>query len=458
MFLSCNIFQKVKIFLGVSLIACLSSCDWMGKAPPPPLPGERIPVLVYDYSLKRDEDLDSHPVSIPEAEDNKDWPQAGGNPSHLMPPLALNPSFKEAWSSSIGTGSSQRNRLIVEPIIAQDHVFTMDTAYRVTCFDLQNGDSLWDVDVSAADLKGASLGGGLAYEESVLYVTTAIGEVMALDASTGAEKWRTSVIYPVRAAPTVADGKVFVLTLNNTIEALDASSGEKLWTHTGATEIAGLLGAASPAYSMGSVIAPLISGEIIALKADTGEPIWTDSLVSMRKLDGLTGLAHIRARPIIDENVVYAISHSGRMVALNLDTGDRIWDKDIGGLYAPFIAGDFLFVLNLDGELLCLLKSTGQIKWVQDLTTLLRQEQKSDSSEESEDTSSKKEEIHWVGPLVAGGDIIVVGSNATLLKLSPQTGEIKETLSLKEKVLLPPIVAQKTLFLLTDDGYIIAYR
>ncbi len=430
----------------------------MGKAPPPPLPGERIPVLVYDYSLKSDEDLASHPVVIPEAEDNKDWPQTGGSPSHLMPPLALSSSFKEDWSSSIGTGSSRRNRLIVEPIVAEDHVFTMDTAYLVSCFDLQNGNRLWDVDVSAADLKGASLGGGLAYEDGTLYVTTAIGEVIALEASTGTEKWRTSVTYPVRAAPTAAEGKVFVLTLNNTIEALDASSGEKLWTHTGATEIAGLLGAASPAYSTGSVIAPLISGEIIALKADTGEPLWTDSLVSMRKLDGLTGLAHIRARPVIDESVVYAISHSGRMVALNLDTGDRLWDKDIGGLYAPFIAGDFLFVLNLDGELLCLLKSTGQIKWVQDLTTLFRATQKSDSTEETEDSSSKKEEIHWVGPLIAGSDIFVVGSNATLLKLSPETGNIKEVIPLKEKVILSPIVAQKTLLLLTDDGYLVAYR
>lgn len=457
-FIFSKLFLKTRLLFPLIFLIFITSCDWMGKAPPPPLPGERIPVLVYDYSLKKDEAIASLPMTLPQEEENKDWPQTGNTPSHLIPPLAFPSTFEEVWSRSIGSGSSRRNRLLVEPIVAEDHVFTMDTSYLVSCFSLQDGDKLWNIDVSAADLKGASLGGGLAYEKGTLYVTTAIGEIIALDASSGSEKWRTSVLYPLRAAPTVADGKIFIITLNNTIEALDAQSGEKLWSHAGTIETAGVLGAASPAYSSETIIVPLMSGEIVALNTETGEVKWSDSLISMRKADGLTGLAHIRARPVIDGDVVYALSHSGRMVALDLTTGDRLWDKDIGGLYAPFIAGDFLFILTLEGDLVCLLKTTGQIKWVQNLTSALKASQEKDHPEEAEDSSSKKEEMHWVGPLIGGGNILIVGSKALLLKIDPQTQELKEIFPLKDKVLIPPIIAQKTLLVITDEGSLVAYR
>jgi len=66
---------------------------------------------------------------------------------------------------------------------------------------------------------------------------------------------------------------------------------------------------------------------------------------------------------VIDRDRVLAISHSGLMVSIDLRTGDRIWEQDIGGVHAPWVAGDFIYVLSADSELLCLTRADGRVRW-----------------------------------------------------------------------------------------------
>ncbi len=440
------------LILSAFLGSVFTSCDWMGKDPAPPLPGERVSVMAFESGLKSDPALKDVAIEIPKAEINQEWSQIGGNAYNLMPPLELPQSLELDWSRSIGSGSSSSERLIVDPIVAKGRIYTMDTSYVVSCFDFETGSLIWDVDVSESDWTGISLGGGISFENDTIFVTTAIGDVVALNFESGQEIWRTSLHYPTRAAPTVSDGKVFVLTLNNTLETLDGKTGEKIWSHAGATEIAGILGSASPAVRDGIVVAPYSSGEIVGLRAETGEVLWSDNLVSLRQTEGLKGLAHIRAHPVIDDQQVYAISHSGRMVALNLETGERLWEQEIGGISAPAVAGDFLFVVSSQGDLICLEKITGKIKWVKVLSDFIP------VPEHEMDEKPTKPQIHWIGPLLTQDLLLVTGSNHETLQISPQTGDLIGVIQSGEKVLIPPIVANKALIFVTDNGYIKVLR
>jgi len=445
------LFKRVSFFFFLSCLGIIfTSCDWMGKDPAPPLPGERISIMDYEGGLKSDPSLNDIAIEIPQAEINQEWSQIGGNAYNLMPPLELPQSLELDWSRSIGSGSSSSKRLIVDPIVAKGRIYTMDTSYVVSCFDFETGDLIWDVDVSQSDWTGMSLGGGISFEDDIIFVTTAIGDVVALNFETGQEIWRTSLHYPTRAAPTVSEGKVFVLTLNNTLEVLNGKTGEKIWSHAGATEIAGILGSASPAVRDGIVVVPYSSGEIVGLRAETGEILWADNLVSLRQTEGLKGLAHIRAHPVIDEQHVYAISHSGRMVALNLETGERLWEQEIGGISAPAVAGNFLFVISSQGELICLEKVTGKVKWVKILSDFV-------AVPKSEDKPIKPQ-IHWIGPLLTQNALLVTGSNYETLQISPQTGDLMGVIYSGEKVLIPPIIANKTLIFVTDNGYLKVLR
>ena len=81
-------------------------------------------------------------------------------------------------------------------------------------------------------------------------------------------------------------------------------------------------------------------------------------------------LADIRGRPVIDRGRVFAVSHSGRMAAIDLRTGDRVWEQEIGSSHSPWVAGDYVFVLANDNELVCLTRDEGKVRWVRQLPPL----------------------------------------------------------------------------------------
>ena len=75
-------------------------------------------------------------------------------------------------------------------------------------------------------------------------------------------------------------------------------------------------------------------------------------------------LADIHGRPVIDRGRVFAVSHSGRMVAIDLRTGDRVWEQEIASSHSPWVVGDYVFVLANDNELVCLTRDEGKVRWV----------------------------------------------------------------------------------------------
>ena len=424
----------------------LAACDsWFGEADAPPLPGDRISVLLHERTLVPDPQAASAQILLPPPSINTEWPQAGGYANHAMHHTLTADAPGRAWRSSAGSGSDDDERLIASPIVADGRIFTMDSETMVSAFDTANGERLWSVELTPEEEEDGHIGGGIAYEDGFVFVTTGFAEVIALEAATGALVWRRMIGGPMRTAPTARGGRLFVVTVDNKLSALDASSGETLWDHTGISEVASLLGGASPAVDAGVVVVPYSSGELVALKVENGRMLWSDSLAAIRRTDVVSTLAHIRGRPVIDRGRVFAMSHGGLMAAIDLKTGQRIWDKEIGGLESPWIAGDYLFAISNNEELLCVSRNDGRIHWVRALPRW-------------EDEEDKEDPIIWTGPILASDRLIVAGSQGEALTVSPYTGEVLGRVEMPDGVSVAPIVADGSIYFLSDDAELTAYR
>jgi outer membrane protein assembly factor BamB len=434
----------VLLLMAVSLGACESLNPFAPKKETP-LPGERIPVLQSGSSIAADPRLKDLRIALPKPRVNPAWPQAGGYPSHAMYHLALAPKVSRVWRISIGAGSSKSRRLTVQPVIGGGRIYTMDARAVVRAFDAKSGKSLWEAKVLPKEESDADIGGGIAFDGGRLYVVTGAAEVLALEAGTGKEIWRAKTVAPMRAAPTIGGGRVYVVTVQNETVAFNAKDGKQLWRHTGLPETAGFLGSASPAYANGILIVAHTSGEIYALRADNGRQLWSDTIAAVRRVTAVAALTQIRGHPVIDRGRVYVVSHSGRLAAIDLRTGSRVWDLDVGALQTPWVAGEFVFILTNDGKLAALRRDNGRVKWV---TELLRYV----------DKKKRKNTIFWVGPVLAGDRLVVSGSHGEALSISPYTGKVLGWLNLPEGVLISPLVANRTLYILDDDGDLSAYR
>jgi outer membrane protein assembly factor BamB len=419
--------------------------SWFGEPEKKPLPGERISVLLHERTLVPDPKAASTRILLPPPSINPDWPQAGGYANHAMHHTQIGETLGRAWQVDLGSGSDDEERLIAQPVITAGRIFAMDAETTVSAYESDSGRRLWTVELTPDDDDDGHIGGGIATEDGFVYVTTGFAEVIALKAETGAVVWRHRVDAPMRAAPTARGGRLFVVTVDNHLLALDAANGEELWKHTGITEAASLLGGASPAVDAGVVVVPYSSGELVALKVENGRMLWSDSLAAVRRTDVVSTLAHIRGRPVIDRGIVFAVSHGGLMAAIDLRTGRRLWDKEIGGLESPWVAGDYLFTISNDEELLCLARKDGRIHWV---TALPRWR----------DEEDKDDPILWTGPILASDRLIVAGSEGEALAVSPYSGHVLGKLGMPDSVSIAPVVADGTVYFLSDNADLTAYR
>jgi outer membrane protein assembly factor BamB len=433
----------------VAVSMLLSGCEWLESILPggkkPPLPGERVAVMLLERKLDADPRIADLQVVLPRPYTNAAWPQPGGSPSHTLHHLALGATPKEAWTVDIGAGSEKERALLSTPVVADGRVYTMDVEYRITALNLKGGGEIWQYEPNVPDEDEDTFGGGLAYDNGRLYVTTGFGDVMALDAKSGTLVWREKAAGPIRSAPTATGGRVYVITIDNQLTVLDATTGRKQWGHTAISESAGLLGGSSVAVSGSTVIVPYSSGELFAMRAENGRVVWSDNLTAVRRVDAMANLAHIRGNPVIDRGVVFAISHSGRLVAIDQRSGARVWERNIGGVDTPWVAGDFVYVLSNENEVFCLTRTGGRIRWVQSLPRF-------------ENPKKKKDPIRWSGPVLAGDRLVLASSKGEVVTISPYSGEFLGKLELPDDVFLPPVVAADTLFFLTEDAELIAYR
>ncbi len=434
-------YAPVLAISGVLLAGCT---DWF-KDDKVPLPGDRVAVLQSSRAITPDETLADMAVELPPPEEYADWPQAGGIPDHALHHLALGDAPRQAWSASVGSGSSGRGYLLGAPVIADGRVYAMDSRHVVTARDLASGRELWRVDLTPEDEDDATISGGVSFFGGRVYATTGFAEVVAMDAADGKIAWRSRQTAPMRAAPTVTAERVFVLTIDNQLVALATDDGRRLWSHSGISETAGLLGGASPAVDAGLVLAPYSSGELYALRVETGRIAWSDNLAAIRRADAVSALADIRGRPVIDRGVVFAASHSGRVAAIDLRTGNRLWDREIASQEAPWVAGDYVFILSTTGEVYALRREDGRVRWSAELPRF-------------RDPARQRDPILWAGPVLAGDRLILVNSQEEAWTLSPYTGEALGRVSLPGRASIAPIVAAQTLLFLTDSGDLVAYR
>ncbi|HTI31558.1 MAG TPA: PQQ-binding-like beta-propeller repeat protein [Sphingomonas sp.] len=431
----------------LAMTLALAGCGVFKKAKPKgALLGERVAILQAETGVETDPSLAAVPVALPAPVVNDSWAMTGGNADKVMGNLALSATPSRIWEARIAGGNKEA-RLAAAPVIAGGRLYAMGTDATVTAFDANSGAKLWAVKFGDADKSDSKslFGGGVSVDGDMLYVTNGLGDAGALKAADGSTVWRQKLGAPLRGAPTVALGSIYVISQDNQLFALNAADGKTQWTSAAAVQLANVFGAAAPSVAQGTVVAGFSSGDLNAYRYENGRTLWNDALSRTSINTSVGSLTDVDAGAVIDQGRVFAVGQGGRMVALELVTGQRAWELNIAGISTPAVAGDWVFVVTDEAKLLCVSRGTGKVKWA---TQLQRYTGK----------KNKGRPISWSGPVIAGGNLWLVSTEGQLQSVSPDTGAAGGITELKAGASLAPVVANSTLYVLTSDGRIIAFR
>lgn len=423
---------------------CLVSCSQDKKLP------EGVRISVLDSAQESVLGEQKRISSLPAAVYNLSWEQTGVTPAHIVGNLQAGFSLKEQWVQNFGAGLSKRDIMLAAPVVSDDRVFVMDSRGTVSAYGLNDGKFLWKNALSA-NIGGfketKSRASGLAVDGKTLFATTGFGGVFAMNAETGAPKWRKVMESPIRIAPAVTDKMLLVQTVDNKIYALDKNTGQQLWKFGVAHEDTVIAGGATPAYDADDnvVVAGFSNGEIVVLNAVVGTPLWSSMLVSNKQARSTTEINTIGAYPIISEGVIYAVSNSNQMLALDMRTGDKIWEKEIGSMQNMLLAGDYLFVISNKNLLYAVDKNSGDLMWTSDIRDYL-----------TDDDNSKA--VYSAAPLMLNGNILLAFSNGKVLKIDALSGVVGAKTDLGVDISNGLIAVQERVIAVSDDADIIVFK
>jgi outer membrane protein assembly factor BamB len=441
-----------KLLLALAATTTLGGCAVIdgvrgdsGKKGNTPTIGSRVDILGIERDTEVDPALAGFAVTLPPAALNEAWAQPGGNASKSPGHVELGQGLSRIWTAKV-TGANPRARLAASPVMSDGRIYVVDTTARVTAFDANTGAQIWSNALEIEkDGKPSRFGGGVSATGTNVFATNGVGDVASLAADTGAIAWKKRPAGPLRGAPTLSNGNVYVMTQDNQIYALRQSDGEAQWNEAGPVSASGIFGVGAPAAAQGTIIAGYSSGELAAYRYENGRSLWSDTLSRTAMSTSVSTLTDIDADPVIDRGRVFALGKGGRMASYELVSGQRIWEINIAGISTPVTSGEWVFVMTDEARLLCVARSTGKIRWISKLQRY-KNEQK------------KKKPISWYGPVLAGGRLVIANSHGAVWSVAPDEGTATEILDVGNDVSLAPIVANNILYVLDDSGRISAFR
>ena len=364
---------------------------------------------------------------------------AGGNPRFEAP-------LTEAWRASIGGVGSDLAEL-AQPVVGDGRVYTVAPNGIVAAFDVRDGSQVWSIRIEEIkDDPLPGIAGGLALSREGLIVHAGGRRLALLKPSDGSILWGVETDIPLRGSATIiGTDRVAVTDLDGNMTVVTLVSGERVWQHFGIVSNTVIFGAPAPAFANDEIVLAGAAGEVSYFDASTGELLWTDSVASLLPRTPIQGLGDVRATPVHDGGLIFVVSQSGRFVAFSARNGLPVWERAIGGIEMPWVAGESVFVLSLDGRLYALRRSDGVVRWIAELDGAVPL-----------DVVAPEKPPRYVGPIVAGDEVYVVSRGGVVQAFDASTGAAGEVFSTGQEILTPPQIAGGRMFLVGRGGTLIA--
>ena len=443
----------VRALAALATLAVLAACS----EPDPILPGKREglrEVLKTDQAEPAQSEVigaagpnRALPVSLPAPRANPEWTGRIGSPAVRPDHPALSSSPRLAWSTSIGAGDGQRRRITADPVVAGGRIFAMGASATVTAI-APNGATLWSQSlVPATDSPSDGSGGGLAFGDGKLFASSGFGRLTALDPATGAILWEQELMEPATATPAVMGKLVYVIAGDGTAWALNTDTGRIEWQLSAAPNINNVLGGPAPALSEKYAVFAFGSGEVQGAFRRGGLRLWDAAIAGQR--DGLaqSRVTDITGDPVIAGDRVYVGNQAGRMAALRLANGERIWTANEGPMSPVWATSDSVFLVSDKNELVRLDASNGSRVWGVKLPLFVKSRPR-----------RQAEVFAHYGPVMAGGQLVVASNDGFLRFFDPATGGLRGRIEVPGGATTNPVVAGGVLYVVGTNGQLHAFR
>jgi outer membrane protein assembly factor BamB len=376
------------------------------------------------------------------------WIKSLGKKDNVEPPTPLTElvptvQVEKVWGESVGSGAGASGARLA-PIVADGRLYSAAVDGTVAAMDAATGRTLWQKRIgerhgmlwSRTD-NTVRWSGTPAVEGDLLVVGGLDGQVYALSTLDGSEHWNAQLSSEVISAAAISNGTVVVRTNDGRLVGLSAADGSRKWIFDQPVPALSLRGNSTPLIVNGVVYDGYDNGRVGAIRVDDGNELWLQTLSGGEGRSEVDRLADVDGNIVSDGQAIYAGGYRGQFMALALDSGRPLWQRDLSSYAGAAVAGNKVVVADAEGNVWAFDRETGVNLWKQDQL-----------------------KYRWLSaPTIQGGYVVVGDSEGFVHWLGVDDGKFaaRERLG-KQPIESAPLVGGDFVYIEEVKGHIGAYR
>ncbi|MEO7066905.1 MAG: outer membrane protein assembly factor BamB [Rhodanobacter sp.] len=370
---------------------------------------------------------------------------------NIQPPTPLAKHFKatvqvsRVWRAKIGDGAGVSG-VRLRPAVVDGVLYAASTDGKLKALDATTGKTLWTKSSSThgwfgwgdKHRKDALYAGGPAVTGDLLAVGTLDGHVYAVNAKDGSPRWEVSLGSEVVASPVVVGDLVVVRTQDGRVYGLDTTKGERRWVYDeGNVPLLTLRGNGPLLVANGVVFFGSDDGKLVALRLDNGSKLWEQKLASGNGRTEIERLDDADGAILLDGTTLYAGAYHGNLAAVDGPSGRPLWTHPFSTFDSLAATDKALFGVSDESVVWAFDKSTGTDMWKNDAL-----------------------KYRWVtGAAVQGNYVVVADAEGYVHWLNSSDGALAGRARMSKKAIrAQPLVVGDMVYVEDVTGHIGAYR
>ena len=323
------------------------------------------------------------------------------------------------------------------PIVHRGVLYVGSTDGVLQAIDARSGASRWRVRLGGAITSTPAASG------DTLYVTSRDGRLRALEAATGVERWSASLGADLgdqnywdyyMSSPVLAEGQLFVGSGDGHLYAFDPTDGRLRWRFDARSRVR-----STPAVADGAVVFGTMSGQVHALRARDGVPLWTFATAGASKTfaDEGNDTTSVFGSPTMLDGLVAIGGRDGFLYGIDLASGAQRWRTTHDG-------SSWILSSAFDGRTLYVGSGSASIV------------QAADPATGQERWRFKTRGAIFASLALAGDTLFVTDFAGMLYALDTNNGALRWQFAMGARSLSTPLVADGTVYAASDRGTLFA--
>ena len=427
-----------KLFFIILFLSVFSCSDKEVR----PFVGKKVDIHVSKKSMASK----SFVVEIDKVVQNNHWLQKGGNETHSVPNINLKFPLKTIFSKNTDQEISDKHFSLANPVVDKKNIYLLSSNGNVTSINKENFKINWQKKIFSNNFDFSNLGSIVVkLNKDVLYLHNGGDLIVGLNKKNGEIIWKFKNQFPFRGNITIRDNYLLANDYNDNLIAF--LENKLIWKKKLGQSENAIFTTIRPIIYKNKIINPAFNGLFHVLNISDGKLIFSDYLQPNKKMAKIYRNNDIIANPIISNNKIYIISHSGTLASYDLNSLKLLWSVQIGSANTPIKSGNSLFLIDNNNILYAINASNGKIKWMKQL----------DSNIEEGFYFKDIKKINFKGPFLIDDKLTLFSSNGYLNLINPLNGELIESRDF-DLLGTEPIFVENKLIILTSDGELKVYK